>query len=589
MIPTFHFKSFKLDRDKISSVRIMAVIETYPNPVRIFTQARNVWFLNILSKFKMPPHVFTSIRESQLGQLMFAIETMRIKKLRDGEDPGESIFDGEQSDMFVPVFQNIKSLEDFFDKDDVGARLEDYKGKILESDEIKDFLENGFDDNEWFSPLDFDRLDELYEPTVSVVKNVIYPIFEEVVGDTEGSDLFEKVNTMSQGFGAILKSLHNEINHTAIIAKKYTVDDTDSRIRLLEVEDGDPIQLHYNEYYSQITSTRSFILEILRKLKLGKKYSRKFTHIPEIFSLEMLLMLPQPDKTRLSVVKTHLATLKDEFNKKKLNIPMEFYSILTQSFQALILVFDPHQRMFQKVLKNQEKSFKQLVRQFWRRMTPLLTSGTKKTRENAETILAVIWSHFRIVQAQAQHATQNPDDEHDHQNLQYRMMLRFEHMFWRPAINYTQMDDIVSPTHFWLAFAKIVNFEIRTPKDSTNLFGELEDLYQRSRVLSNKTKRKKYGVTVRDHKSLLKTIISYGVESRNPELFATIKKRNEELSKLLDVMGATIDDFPEVNIEEEQKVVDQVRTFVEMSPELFVDPTPQQPERGRRSLRKIKN
>ncbi len=68
----------------------MVDLTRYPNPLRLFTQTRDEWFITFVDSLNIPIHVFTSIRDTQLGQLMFAIETHRLKKVRAGEDPGRA-------------------------------------------------------------------------------------------------------------------------------------------------------------------------------------------------------------------------------------------------------------------------------------------------------------------------------------------------------------------------------------------------------------------------------------------------------------------------------------------------------------------
>ena len=88
-------------------VEAMVNLEHYPNPVRLFSKTRNTWFKELIESFGVPIHVFTNIRDTQLGQLFFAIEVMRMKKKRTGEDPGPSIFENESGEEFIPVFQTM--------------------------------------------------------------------------------------------------------------------------------------------------------------------------------------------------------------------------------------------------------------------------------------------------------------------------------------------------------------------------------------------------------------------------------------------------------------------------------------------------
>jgi hypothetical protein len=66
----------------------------------LFTQTRDEWFISYVNSLNIPIHVFTSIRDTQLGQLMFAIETHRLKQVRAGEDPGPSLLAGDNAANF---------------------------------------------------------------------------------------------------------------------------------------------------------------------------------------------------------------------------------------------------------------------------------------------------------------------------------------------------------------------------------------------------------------------------------------------------------------------------------------------------------
>ena len=160
-------------------VEIMVNLTHYPNPVRLFSQSRNTWFKDLIESFGVPIHVFTNIRDTQLGQLFFAIEVMRMKKIRSGEDAGPSIFDNESSEEFIPVFQSFNQFQNFLEKEEVGLKLQDLKTEFLADENVNFIIKNGKTDDEWFATLDTSRLDELFIPSAKIILEFFFPKIDE--------------------------------------------------------------------------------------------------------------------------------------------------------------------------------------------------------------------------------------------------------------------------------------------------------------------------------------------------------------------------------------------------------------------------
>jgi hypothetical protein len=524
----------------------------------LFTQTRDEWFIAFVNSLNIPIHVFTSIRDTQLGQLMFAIETHRLKKVRAGEDPGPSLLAGDNAATFVPLFQTTKIIQDFLAKEEIEIDLMSIKKDFLANEQVKEFKKQKKSPTEWFSTQDAVRLDELFIPSANVLLEVLLPIIGEKLEIEDQEALFVKIKEIDETFGSTLLNLCDPVIFDAMKNKTWTQDDKDETIRIIKTKDeASPIQLSFNEYHSKTNVLYGLVLELIRIIESGKKYSLEFNWVTHLLTVEMLLMLPQPEKARIPVIKNHLT----EIENLEASIPSDFWNLLSLSYQAFSHVLEPQQRMFQKVFKSIEKSFKQSARIFWRKILPKLESEDKKIRDATEQLLAVLWCHFRVVQAQTQQLTQ--DQEHAQHNYSYRVMLRFEHIFWQQGKQYLSVEKYQSKIHFWSTYASIANKEIRSPKDSLNLFNEFDALTQRSKVLTNKTQRKKFDITLRDHKSILQTILSYGLEGKDQSIYPSLKEYNKKMEIVLVDLENEIDSYPDISIKEEKQTVESVKKYLE--------------------------
>lgn len=538
----------------------MVDLAQYPNPVRLFTQTRNSWFKEFVESQGVPIHVFTNIRDTQLGQLFFNIELMRYKKMKAGEDAGKPLFEGDNIEAFVPLFQNFKLLLALFEREEVGIDLQGMKKDLLEREEIKAFQAVEKTDDEWFASLEPSRLDELYIPAAHVIMNVIFPLLDEKLsGD---GDIFEKLTAADPMASETLKSLCDPVILEGVENDKYSLDEKDTTIRVYKNGDEE-IKIAYGDYHGRVNVLHSLVMELIRYISEGKKYSKEFNAISDLLAMEMLVMIPSPDKAKIPLIKNYITNLK-EFDA---NIPKSFWEIMFLSYQGFSHVSNPNSKLFQKIFKNLEKSLREESRIFWTKTTPILLGDSKKDREYAEKLVSVLWSHFRVVQAQAHnlHAQQHQGHDHDDQpNYMQRAMLRFEHVFWQPSKDYVVTDQFKSKYQYWAAYAKIANKEIRSPKDSAALFNDFEELFNTAKVLTNKTKQKQLDATLRDVKSMYQTLMSYGIEGRDGSINKKLDKYLDKFSAVIDQIEEDKDNYPEIDIEEEKKSIPAIRQYLKL-------------------------
>ncbi len=551
----------------------MVNLAKYPNPLRLFTQTRDTWFTKFVESMNVPMHIFTSIRDTQLGQLVYAIETHRLKQIRAGEDPGPSFLSGDSVSSFIPLLQTTKMMQDFLKKEEIGIETSKIKKEFLTNEIIREFKKVKKTDSDWFTTLDEKQLDILYIPAAKVILEVIVPMIGEKLELEKIDEIIEKIKELDPNFGNTLFNICDPTVYNSILEATWTTDKDDDKTRLIPTEDEEPIKLHYNDYHTRTNVLHSFVLELIRIIESGKKYSLNFDYIPQLLTLEMLIMIPQPDKTRLPLVKQHL----DEMKKIENEYPSEFWELPYLSYQAFSHVLEPQQRMFHKLYKSIEKNFKQTARTFWKKILTKLQSEEKKIRDNSESLLPLLWCHFRVVQAQAQQISQNK--EKTHQNYAYRAMLRFEHIFWQQGKEYMLDSEYHSKIHFWSTYASIANKEIRSSKDSLDSFNQFDNLFMKTKILTNKTQRKKYDITLRDHKSVVQTVLSYGIEGKDVSIYPELKEYNKRFEQILDQIEEETDDYPDISLNEERNAVKSIYDYLEKP--LIKDETPAQERRGR--------
>lgn len=539
----------------------MVNLEHYPNPVRLFSKTRNTWFKELIESFGVPIHVFTNIRDTQLGQLFFAIEVMRMKKKRTGEDPGPSIFENESGEEFIPVFQTMNQFRNFLELEKIGLSLDDLKVEFMANEHINFLKKNGKTDDEWFATLDTARLDELFVPAAKVFLELIIPMIGTKLKVKKIETIFKKIGDLDPNFSLTLQNLCDPIIVKAIENDTYTLDEKDSSIRIIKTKKGEnPILLQYNDYHGRVNILYSLIAELLRYFKEGKKYTRNFTNISHLLTLEMLLMIPHPDRARIQLVKQYM----NEIKELKKDTPKEFWEIISLSYQGFCQVNDPNTKMFQKVFQGIEKQLREQSRILWKKYIHILDSKGKTGKLEVNQQIAILWAHFRVVQAQAQNLHQQQHGEHDHQNYTYRAMLRFEHIYWQQGNSYLTRETYVDKYHFWAAYSKIANREIRKPKDSLTSYHEFEALMKATKVLTNKTKRKSFDINLRDQKFLVQAMLSYGVEGRDGTIYKQLEKYAKMLNKMLVEIEANMDDFPEVVIEDEKRTIESILSYLKL-------------------------
>lgn len=488
-------------------------------------------------------YIFSAVRDTQLGQLMFAIESLRMKRKRQGEDPGPGLLEGENATTFIPLFALVKQFQDYLDHEDSTISLSDIKSKLLKKQTLKKLDTVAKQSNEWYSTLPEDRLDELYIALVDVAREGIFEPLIEAGGFESHEQLMESIKAIDEGFVTTVSSIFDPVLASYLAEESFTRDDSDNTTRQLSI-DGKEVVLTYSDYHMRVNLLYGFVYELSRFLKV-KSYNFTFEMLEPYLTLEMLLVFPQPDKQRVQLARHHLNVLSQDSS-----VPSSFWDILYTSYQAFSQAEEGNQRILNKLMKNYEKTLKEKSRQFWKLL---------ERKQELEPLLAILWCHFRAIQTQAQYQEQQMQQQQH--SLAHSISVRFEHIFWFQGRDYLQFENINEPMQFWASYASIANKQIRSPKDSLALFHELDELLNSVRVLTNKQKAKKLQTLDPDKFSLLQRVLSYGLEARDTDIHPQLDKYVGSLDKLLD--GIDPDDMHEsFSLKQEKEVVSNIRTHM---------------------------
>jgi len=527
----------------------VADLTKYPNPLRLFTQTRDEWFTDLVSTFEIPMHIFSAVRDTQLGQLMFAIETVRMKRKRAGEDPGPGLLEGDNATMFIPLFRLINQFQNIITAEELEIDEEKLYGSLLSDELIAQLDEIHKTGQEWFTPLPESRLDELYITINQILTTgVVEPMIELSEFDDVVS-LKEKMTEIDEDFVNTFFTIYDPQIAAAIQAEDFTTDEEEEDTRIFSVDDNETV-LTFNEYHGRVNIAYSFILELKRFLKDRDSYNYEFEMLSPLLSLEMLLMFPQPDTSRIPLVKQHMNKL-----SSKSTVPKEFFELLSGSYQAYSRIEEANPRMVRKLFSTLERSMKDTSRSFWKQVTAKLNHDE---HDKVESLIAIMWTHLRAIQTQAQHREQQAAQTGRASSQSHAITVRLEHIFWIQGRSYHERDEYQTPIQFWSAFAAIANKQVRSKEDSLDLFNELDNLLNQTQVLSDEQQQETLVVNHADQYSLIQRLLSYGLEARDDTIYDTVENYLKVLETLLDEIDEA-EMHDSFDLDQEKKVVDDIR------------------------------
>ena len=499
----------------------------YPNPIRLLSLNRDEWLFNILDKTKVPFHFYNSIRSSQLAQLVLPIESMRLKKIRRGEEAGPSIFENEEVGLYIPFYQIFRILIDYIEGEKVSLKLSENKKETLDNEAIKIFIENKMIKSEWVETLDDRRLIEIYLLSSKVYYEVILPSIGKHLQLNKTESVIDKIKEDDEQLFTTLSSLFEDNIYNLILNDKWKRQD-DETIILLQ-EDEEDIKLNYFEFLSKTKTIHSIMLEFHRYIKQGKKYSIVFPSITPILVAEIVTTAPQPKIEYIPVITKYFRDLQE-----KLETDKEFFNILIMVYKLYCYLDDPNSRIISKQYKTIKKEFQKSSRLFWNRAADIMKNTRLKKAKEYELIVSTIWIMIRSIQAQIQQSLQDPNFKGNLSKQSLSIMQNIEQNFWSKASKYVSSEKLYSRIHFWSIYTKIATSHSHSPTEALHQFNALDNLIERASKFSNNKSNIKFDILIQDQYSILQRVLSYGIEARSAELFDKIEKYNDMLIKILD-------------------------------------------------------
>lgn len=525
----------------------MSLKEKYPNPQRLFLDERDNWFHNIVNEFNIPLEVYSSIRNSQLGQLILMIQSNRSKMIRAGEDPGPEILDQNTISQLVPQYQILSQLINFMKENieefDVQKMVSKANIKKIKTSLKKVKLSDWKD-----GLLEESRIDSIYTSSFENFKLlIIEPMMEKF--KLEMSKFWDKIKEKNDFLYKALIELFDQHTYDGIINKSWKREfENDINYRIFNEDTN--IKISDQELQNKALAMHSFLYEFIRFID-NNEIIIDFPELINLLSLEMLIKIPYPEKSFIPVVRENINQLKKD------NEVIEIFDLIFNFYQIYSNGINPsNPRIFLRMYKKTQSSFKSLSSSFWKKMN----------NEN-NNLISIIWSSFSISLAQLNNKINQDQNVTQYERQCYNLLLELDSIFWRHAFSYFNKNLIENKFSFWGNVVYHSNKQLKSAKDAIDMFNKFDKLLTENKIFTNKRNQKKLDVGLLDKYTLLQRIISYGVESRSIDLFPKLKQYNVMLEKLIN----EIDDNEisiNVNIEREREAILEINNFID-NPDLL--------------------
>lgn len=451
------------------------MFEKHPNPIRKFSKSRDAWFLHLIHSLGTPMNLFNDIRESQLSQLIFQIEAARIKK-NDKDSPPMSLYDQRSLDSFVPRFILMKQFREFFKSSEI--ELADLQ-PILTHEKVVNFLTKGQrEDLVWIDVIPTEGLDAEY----ALIGEIIYDVLLKLIADKlklSSENRFELVDALKEKNSELFEYITNlsDLNVLAALNSSETLEKDENGARIIpvlnqEIAEGEksPTKvLQDNELRARSNILYSFLNEFLTYLENPEEYSfiddsssedvansmlsstkpiEGSEYMNQLFSLEMALFQPYPDKERVPVVQDHFNTLAKKFPE----YPAAFWDLSTRIYHVFAAGMVKNTLPFEGI----ERKFKFLSKDFWHAAKTL-------DADILDQLVATLWMQLLVTKSTIPQYAKEADAFVD-------AITRLEHIFWvQDRIFFGREPEYSTPFVFWTAFAALDNYEIKGPVDAENV------------------------------------------------------------------------------------------------------------------------
>ncbi len=540
------------------------MFEKYPNPIRMFSSKRDEWFLQTLEKLEVPVNLFSDIRDSQITQLSFGIESSKIRSTRGkkkNQEEGFNLYTRSTLESFLPRFGLSKMVREFMAENELS--FEDLKEDFLSHPSIEKFNELARKPIEWIDVIPQERMDESYINMSEVILENFFSLVMDKLGIEDKSPeniqkvLKEKSPLLEQ---FLFQTLNLDILR-ALREKKWKEGENDTRIIEQSPKEGEVVEeddkpksfeLTHGDYRGRSNVLYSFILELISYFEDSKNVPAvekddegKFKpnmdpvpgteNMPIALTLEMLLFNPTPNKDYLVPVQAHmrqLAKISDE--------PESFFEILSRTYHALASGILIHSKPF----KPFEKHYKNLNKKFWRALNEV---------DDPEALIGVIWMqylHMNTIANQYKEAREHITNT----------FARFEHIFWQASVMFFgNKKAYETPLEFWSEFAKLDNLQLRNEDDAVKIFARFKEFLEEA-GFDDEEKASKLDIIEIDRLSIYKRLAFIGLQSAEGSYREDIVTYIDKMDEILKKMEEEGKEYPTTSgIEGEKAIVNSLR------------------------------
>ena len=561
----YNFFSVGIDHFKNGAYRFkirITMAGQIPNPIRLFSSLRDDFFIHILESFEIPMNLFSDIRDSQLPQLMYIVESSRIKEKRAGNATGGSVFDGLSLTAFLPRFIVFDGLVKLLSEENLKVIQSKFK-----SSTHRELLEKSFQNaKDWLNDIPESELDEKYIELVEF-------LFEVFLGPITGEDLpekiLEKLDELDSSFKKMFSdyidyqfyySLKNDklltgnygerlvpLNEPSEGEKPKTRPITKSQLRgivnflfslflelskflenpkLPKQDTQDTESTEEDTENNKETETpkegskddeetgasEETDADGKSTIELNEETKKALEHMVEAMVLDMLLYQPYPDKQRYPVVSYYLRSLSSSLT----DIPEELWEL----FIAIYKIFSHGIVIGSVPYRSIESDYKRHATRLWNKLLPRIEEDLTKN------IIAAHWIQVLVTKSILDQLTNNPKEIEPLRNT----LSRLENAFWNQGrkLFAKSPSDAFS---LWSYVAYLSTVEIRNTKTALLLYEQLEPI-----VKICEEDGDQFDVEKIDLLSLYKRLITFGIQTKTlsvqEKMFVVIEKYESLVSQL---------------------------------------------------------
>ncbi len=530
------------------------MVHRLPNPIRLFSELRDEFFIDVLEQLEVPMNLFSDIRDSQLPQLMYIVEAAQVKEKRGQEKAdGKSVFDQMSLSAFVPRFILYQGLLRLLTEDKVSEIVE----KFRSSEHVKAMDDLKRTAKDWLNEIPEEKLEQSYFHIVDMLFEVFLgPITGESVQDA----IMEKLKELDSSFANTVETYLDLEVYASLKDNTWLKGERGEKLIPLkgqELKEGEKPKtrpLTRSQFRGIVNYLYSLFLELAKfienpvlpkKIKKEGEDSESSEEEEVVFELDesttqavermvyallldMLLYQPYPDKQRYPVVSFYLRKL-GQFVK---GVPDSFWDLLIQTYQmfshGIAIQTPPYRAM--------ENSYRRLASSFWNSIIQSLMDN----KLESQRIVAAHWIQILVSKTILDQLAQDPREV----DPLKRTLSRLENLYWTYGRRFLE-SEMTTSFHLWSNVAYISTIDLRNAKAAYSTYLMLEPL-----VSLCEADGEKFDASHADLMNLYKRMVTIGLQSNSIEIKEKMTVVVEKYEKTLTVLKEEDPEFPDLEFEE---------------------------------------